>query len=274
MSSLLMPYYQIYIGGKELDDFRYSMIDNVIFEDNASGSDLLTIKVTDPDFIFINDDIFIEEKKVKFIGGYYGNSRVMFEGYISVVDIDFPETGAPTLTINCMDNTHLMNRVKKKKTWSNTTRAKVAREIFQEYGFKTVIEDSGTVVETINQSSETDINFLISLANEEVDPYLVYVEGNTGYFVKKKILEKQQAVLDYRDGQMNILSFSPTINKETKQVEVRSSNVNLKDKAVDKAQANNNSDRNVSGSATTSTDRNNGQSSWKYGGSGKWTQTY
>ena len=198
----------------------------------------------------------------------------MFEGYISVIDIDFPEIGSPTLTINCMDNTHLMNRVKKKKTWNNTTRARVAREIFQEYGFKAVIEDSGTVVDSINQSNETDINFLTKLADEEVEPFLVYVEGNTGYFVKKKILEKQQAILDYRDGQMNIISFSPTINKETKQVEVRSSDVNLKDKAVDKAQANNNSARNVSGSAITSTDRNNGQSSWQYGGSGKWTQTY
>lgn len=274
MSSLLMPYYQIYIGGQELDDFRYSMIDNVVFEDNASGSDLLTITITDPDFIFINDNIFVEEKKVKFIGGFQNNNRVMFEGYISVIDIDFPEIGSPTLTINCMDNTHLMNRVKKKKTWNNTTRAKIAREIFQEYGFKAVIEDSGTVVDSINQSNETDINFLNKLADEEVEPFLVYVEGNTGYFVKKKILEKQQAILDYRDGQMNIISFSPTINKETKQVEVRSSDVNLKDKAVDKAQANNNSARNVSGSATTSTDRNNGQSSWQYGGSGKWTQTY
>ena len=116
MSSLLMPYYQIYIGGQELDDFRYSMIDNVVFEDNASGSDLLTITITDPDFIFINDNIFVEEKKVKFIGGFQNNNRVMFEGYISVIDIDFPEIGSPTLTINCMDNTHLMNRVKKKKT--------------------------------------------------------------------------------------------------------------------------------------------------------------
>lgn len=274
MSTLLMPYYQLFIGGKELDDFRYSMIQSITFEDNASGSDLLSITITDPDFIFINDDIFLEDKKVKFIGGYSNDNRVMFEGYISVIDMDFPEIGSPSLVINCMDNTHLMNRVKKKKTWSNVTRGAVAKEIFQEYGFKAVIEDSGAKVETLNQSNETDINFLIKLAGEEVEPYLLYLEGNTGYFVKKKILDTQQATLDYRDGQMNIISFSPTINKETKQIEVRSSDVNLKDKAVDKAQANNNSDRNVSGKDVTSTDRNNGKPSWQYGGSGKWTQTY
>lgn len=274
MSTILNPMFQIYIGGKELDDFRYSMIQEVTFEDNASGSDLLSIDIEDPEFIFINDDIFLEDKAVKFIGGYENNSRVMFEGYISIIDMNFPEVGSPSLTIHCMDNTHLMNRVKKKRTWNNTTRAKVVAEIFREYGFKTVIEDSGKYEETISQSNETDINFIIKLCDQEIDPFLVYVEGGTGYYVRKKILEKQQATLDYRDGAMNILSFSPRINKETKQVEVRTSDVNLKDKEVDKGQANNNTDRNVSGSDVNSTDRRDDNPSWSYGGNGKWTQTY
>lgn len=274
MSELLMPYYKVYIGGKELDDFQYSMITEISFEDNASGSDLLTINLADPEFIFLDDDIFVEERQVKFIGGYDNNNRVMFEGYISVIDIDFPETGSPTLVIHCMDNTHLMNRVKKKKTWENTTRAKVAQEIFQEYGFKVVVHDSGKVEESISQSNETDIDFVIKLAEEEIDNYLVYIEGGTAYYVKKEILASPQATLDYRDGNMQIISFSPRINKETKQVETRQSEVNLKDKEVDKGQANDNTDRNVQGTPTTSTDRRDGQSSWQYGGNGKWTQTY
>lgn len=274
MSDVLMPKYQIFIGGKELDEFRYSMIQEVVYEDNATGSDLLSIYIEDPEFLFINDDIFVEEKQVKFIGGYSNNMRVMLEGYISIIDMDFPETGSPSLVIHCMDNTHLMNRVKKKRTWSNTTRGKVARQIFQEYGLRAKIEDSGAIIETINQSNETDIQFLTKLASEEVNPYLVYVEGGTGYFVRKKILETPQTTLDYRDGQMNILSFTPRINKETKQVEVRKSDVNLKDKQVDKAQANDNTSRDVSGDDVNSTDRRNGQSSWKYEGNKKWTQTY
>lgn len=265
--------YNIYIDGTELDDFRYSMIQSVTYEDNASGSDLLSIVLEDPEFIFIDDNIFIEDKKVKFVGGFENDMRTMFEGYIAVIDINFPNTGSPTVTLNCMDNTHLMNRVKKSRTWENKTRGQVAREIFREYGFKTVIIETGNVLETISQSKETDIEFLVKLVGEEVDPHLVYVEGNTGYYVKKELLETPQATLDYRDGNMKVLNFSPTINKETKQVEVRKAEVNLKDQEVDKGQANNNTDRDVQGSDVSSTDSNNGKPSWTFNGSG-WNKTY
>lgn len=274
MSSLLMPYYRVYINGKELDDFRYSMIQSITYEDNATGSDLLTIDIQDPEFIFLDDNIFLEDVPIKFVGGFDNNYRTMFEGYISVIDADFPETGSPSLTIHCMDNTHLMNRVKKKKTWNNVSRAKVAKEIFQSYGFSVEIDDNGTKQDSITQNNETDIAFLTKLAGEEVDPYLVYVEGKKGFYVKKEILEKQQATLDYRDGQMNVISFQPRINKETKQVEARHSDVNLLDNKVDKAQANDNSSRNVSGSSVTSDDRSNKQNSWIYQGNSNWRKTY
>lgn len=273
MSELLTSMkYIIYIDGVEIDEFRYSMIQQVVYEDNASGSDLLAITFEDPEFLFINDDVFVVDKKVKFIGGFDNNMRTMFEGYISIIDISFPNTGSPSITLNCMDNTHLMNRVKKSRTWTNKTRGQVASEVFREYGFKTVIKETGTVISSIAQNKETDIEFLIKLADDEVEPHLVYLEGNTGYYVKKELLATPQATLDYRDGNMQILSFSPTINKETKQVETRSADVNLKDQTVDKGQANDNTDRNVQGDSVSSTDSNT-QPSWVFNGSG-WNKTY
>lgn len=270
MSTVLAPYYRIYLNGKELDEFRYSMIEKVIFEDNASGSDLLTIHIEDPEFIFLNDNIFVEDARVKFIGGYTHNYRTMFEGFIAVIDADFPNTGSPTLTLHCMDNTHTMNRTKKKRTWNKKKRSDVVASIFKEYGLKAVIDASPRVEESITQSNQTDMDFIEKLAGEELDPYLVYVEGTTGYYVKKKILDKHQAVLDYRDGLMNILSFSPRINKEVKQIEVQKADVNTKDKKVDKADANDNTSRNSSGKPPTPVDKNDGGTSWKYNGSGSW----
>lgn len=269
-----MPYYRLYINGKELDDFRYSMIQSIVYEDNSTGSDLLTINIEDPEFIFLDDNIFIEDVPIKFVGGFDNNYRTMFEGYIAVIDADFPDTGSPSLTIHCMDNTHLMNRVKKKKTWTNKTRAQVAKEVFQSYGFSVKIDDTGIKQDSITQNNETDIAFLTKLAGEEVDPYLVYVEGNKGYYVRKEILETQQATLDYRDGNMNVISFQPRINKETKQVESRYADVNLLDNQVDKAQANDNTSRSVAGTSPQSDDRSNSQNSWIYQGNSSWRQTY
>lgn len=220
MSELLVPYYRIYIKGKELSEYRYSLITQVVYEDNATGSDLLTIVAEDPDYAFIDDNIFKEDAKVKFIGGYKGDSRTMFEGYISVIDLDFPNTGSPTITLHCMDNSHRLNQKKKTVTWKKKRRSDIAKAIFKKYGLKAVVDPSPKKVDSISQSKKTDMDFLTQLAGEEEDDYLVYIEGNTGYYVKKKIGSKQQATLDYRDGNMKILSFSPRINNEVKQVEV------------------------------------------------------
>lgn len=247
MSNVLTPYYQLFIKGEEIDSERYSMIEEIVFEDNSSGSDLLSITINDPNFIFLNDDIFIEEAKVKFIGGYLDNHRVMFEGYIATIDVDFPNTGCPTMTLNCMDNTHLMNRSKKKRTWKNKKRSDIASQIFKEYGLTAVVDASPRTEEDISQSNETDIVFLEKLAGEEIDTYLVYVEGNKGYYVKKKLLDSPQATLDYREGNMQIMSFSPTINKQSKQVEVEKSQVNLYDKTINKSCIDNTTPRNVQG---------------------------
>lgn len=273
MSELLMPYYRVFIGGVEFNEFQYSMVSEITYEDTSTGSDVLTIRLNDPDFIFLNDNFFIEDVQIKFIGGYSHNNRVMFEGWISIIDVDFPDTGSPRLTINCMDNSHVMNRVKKKRKWENTTRARIVAEIFREYGLKSVIEDSGKVEESISQNNETDINFILKLAREEIDTYLLYIEGTTGHYVKKKLVETPQYYFDYRDGKMNVINFSPRINKEVKQVESRSSDINILDKETDKGQANNNTDRDVSGSGTNSTDSTNNRPSWIYN-NGKWTQSY
>ena len=66
-------------------------------------------------------------------------------------------------------------------------------------------------METITQSNESDIAFLTKLAEEE--DYLVYVEDNTGYFVKKPTNPTSQATLVYKESPYDIISFSPRITK-------------------------------------------------------------
>ena len=73
---------------------------------------------------------------------------------------------------------------------------------------------------------------------------------------------------------MNVISFQPRINKETKQVEVRSSDVNLLDNKVDKAQANDRTSREASGISPQSDDRGNSNNSWITQSSSSWRQTY
>lgn len=264
-------YYQIVINGVEIDEKRYSMIKSVKHEDTSSGSDLLTITLDDPDLEFLEDSIFVKDATVKFTGGWYKGKVFRFDGYISVIDVDFPSSGTPQVTVHCMDNTHLMNRTKRERTWKNMKISDIAIEIFKSYGFSYKVDDTKTKEESTSQN-DTDIRFLSQLADNEYEDYIVYIEGRKGYFVKKPSLGKPQAQLDYRSGNGELNSFRPRINKQTKRKEVGKSDVNLKDKKVDRSITNDTVSRPQSGQSFIPTEKPVKNEAWVYDAkTNKWT---
>lgn len=257
-------FYQVIIGGVEIDEFRYSMIQSLTFREVSSGSDLLTINLEDPDFIFLEDRIFVEDLPIKVVMGFK-NNYLTFDGYISVIDVSFPSSGSATLTLHCMDNSHILNRVVRKKTWANLRHSDIAQKIFAENGLKAKIDPTVTKEESVAQN-DYDIKFLEGLADSEVTPYAVYVQGNTGYFVKKNIVATPQAELDYRAGKMNVISFSPRINKESLPQETAVSDVNIYDQKVDKAKTSSSTPRTVAGSDKWVNNRKTTTTATKTGG--------
>jgi phage protein D len=231
----------IAIGGEELSEYYMSLVDEIKHTDKAHGSDLVRITIVDSDYKFINDPMFMEEKKVHFEGGWEGD-EIQFDGYISVIDVNFPQNGSPTVIVQCMDNTHLMNRKKKKRTWTDMKYSEVVEDIVKEYGFKTEIEETSEVKDNIAQSDKTDIAFIQEIADDMLeDDYLAYMLGDTFYFEKKKLLDTPQFEVYYREGDFSLISFNPRINKEIKKEQIEKSDINLKDKEVDKGEASNDS---------------------------------
>lgn len=229
--------YDIWISGTKLGTFKKSCINSIDIKETVEGADVATIKISDPQFLYIEDNIFIEENTIRIRMGWSNSTyRVDFNGYISAVDIDFGSDGIPNLTITCMDNTHKMNREKKSNTWKNTTSAKVVKEIVQKYGFKCVIDSTYkfTTQETITQSKQTDIDFIQKLAKDEVHPFTARLVGNTFYYTKMGAYTTPSMNLTYKDYPHEIISFSPKINKEYRQG-TNDATVNTSDKSVSSA---------------------------------------
>ena len=225
--------YDVWISGTKLGMNKKACINTIETKETVTGSDSATISISDPDFLYIEDDVFIEENTIKIKMGWDGTTyRETFEGYISAIDIDFGSDGCPKLTVTCMDKTHKMNRKKKNATFSNCTSADVVKKKCKEYGFSCEIDKDYefAVQETITQSSQTDIEFLTKLAEEEVHPFTARLVGNTFYYVKMGKLTTPKMTLTYKKYPHEIVSFSPKINKETKQVEIKSSSVNTSNK--------------------------------------------
>lgn len=241
--------WSISINGKELDLNRVQCITSIEIQELCDGSDTCTISLSDPEFLFIEDNIFVEEATISITMGFVGGTnQVTFSGYISAIDLDFPAEGYPTMSIYCLDKSHLMNRKKKKRSWDNVTSADVVRKIAQEYGFKCVVEQgySFTTQSTISQSGNTDIEFCESLAGNERDLFMCKLVGDTLYYVKKGLLKDPVATLAYKEYPYDVISFSPQINKETKQESVETADI-TDDKVIDTGVADDDTPRDTQG---------------------------
>ena len=268
--------YDVWISGTKLGMNKKACINSISIKETVEGSDSATIQISDPEFLYIEDNIFIEDNSIKIKLGWSNTTyRVTFNGYISAIDINFDSDGIPKLTITCMDNTHVMNRKKKNETYKNCTSAEVAKKIVQGYGYSCVIDSSYSFKrqETITQSNQTDIDFITKLAGDEVYPFTARLVGNTFYYVKMGKLETPKMSLTYKKYPHEVISFTPKINKESKQVEISGASVDTSSKSVSSSTGTVKSD---SGSSTK-----NGSSSSKSSSGGytynpstkKWTKS-
>ena len=226
--------YDVWISGTKLKMEKKQCITSISIKETVEGADSATIVIADPEFLYIEDNIFLEDNTVKIKLGWDNVTyREEFNGYISAVDITFDADGIPKLTITCMDNTHIMNRQKKDCTFNNCTSADVVKKIVKSYGYSCVVDSSYKfeVQETITQSNQTDIDFITKLANDEVYPFTARLVGKTFYYVKMGKLETPKMTLTYKKYPHEIISFNPKINKETKQVEIKSASIDTSSKA-------------------------------------------
>lgn len=238
----ISAYWSVSIGGKELDEVRKRCINKVTIEEMCDGSNTCTLDINDPNFLFIEDNIFIEDAPVSVKMGIIGSTTpTEFNGYVSAIDPNFPEDGHPVISLFCLDETHVMNRIKKSRSWENVTRAQVVQIIVKEYGFKYVLQSgyAGKIEETIAQSKETDIEFIEKLAGEELELYMCKLIKGTVYYVKKGLLKAPVATFTYRQFPHDVRSFTPRINKETRQKEIESSNINSDTKETETSVASN-----------------------------------
>ena len=250
INKVLACIWSISINGTPLDLQRKRSVNSIKIDTQSDGSDTATIDIVDKDLVYINDNIFIEDATISATMMFVGTTdKISFNGYISAIDIDFPEDGMPVLTLTCLDGTHVMNRVKKKRSWNNVTRMQVAQTIASEYGFKFESESSynGVTEDTISQSDQTDIDFLENLASQEDELYACKLRGDTLYYKRKHMTESSVMTIHYKKYPYEVRSFSPRINKETMNSSTTKSDVATDTKTTDTATSTSSSKENIQG---------------------------
>lgn len=272
--SYTTPYFKIYIDGKPLSDFEMSLVEEIVYEDNSTGSDMVSITIHDPDYTIISNPKIVKSTPCKVEGGYIHKYKTFIDGYISAIDVDFPQEGTPVLVIHVMDKTYLMNRVERKKVYKNMTYKEIAGKIAMQYGFKFIGDVTGQGAkrhETVTQSYETDIQFLIRLASEI--GYITYInaEQNVFYFKDKEWYFKNlpSTTVWYRKPPFDVISFRPRIIQADQLDELEESDVDNKDKKITSAKVTNENKAKDTGGGGSSGGSSNGGSSGGSSGGGK-----
>jgi hypothetical protein len=233
--SYLSLHYQIWIDNLALSPFENSLVEEIMYEDTSTGSDLVSITIVDPDYAIIGNPKIMKSTPCRVAGGYRTDYRTWIDGYISAVDVDFPETGSPTMVIHVMDKSYIMNRVERKKVYKNMSYNDIAKKLAQTYGLAFSGDSSGEggkKHESVTQSFETDIQFLIGLASEI--GFLVYYDSSASklYFKNKDSFTKQDPShsIWYRKDPFDIISFRPRIIQADKPDEFTDGDVDNKTK--------------------------------------------
>lgn len=253
-------WWKVFINGKELVDElenRRSTITGLLFSNPINGSDTLTINIADPEMLFIEDNIYTDNTPVYAQLGVHETLFVKeFSGYISAIDINFPESDTVTISLTAMDGSHVMNRNKKKRTWENTTNATVVQQIAKEYGFKCEVESgySFKTEETISQDNKTDLELIEELAGNEDEKFYCKLVGDTIHYKKQGLLQTPVVGLTYRKYPFDLLSFQPQITIEDKKEEESTSDINTSTVQTQTYTVDSNTaSRDVQGSSTPTT---------------------
>lgn len=231
----LTPIFKIFLDGKPLTDFEHSLVEEVTYEDTSTGSDLASITIHDPDYVIIGDKRIIKNSRCKVQGGWTTKFRTWIDGYVSAVDVDFPEEGYPTITLHVMDKTYIMNKVEKKKVFKNMSYKDIVAKVASQYGLKVSTDSTELSTkkhETVTQSFETDIQFLSGLA-EEIGFLLFYKSDDNSLNFKDKegyFKKGPNATLWYRRYPFDILSFRPRIIQADQLDEMEDDDIDDKEK--------------------------------------------
>lgn len=257
------------INNKQMGGEMLSKVTDISVDLEVGVPDSITITINDVEGEFIEDEIIVKEAPLICSVILHDTEECMyyFSGFISAIDIKFNESFCPVMTLHCMDETHRANKEKKKRSWTSKTSAQVVQEICKEYGWKCYVEPSYPfpVQASITQNNKTDLEFLKELADDELDLFVANLvtekDGkSTMYYVIEGFIDKENAIqLEYGETPYDIISFSPQLNKESRQSKSESSNINKATKGTESATISNSESTEDSSSSetTTSTETSN-----------------
>lgn len=229
------PAFKILVNGRDLLTDLFMEIVSVEVDNTLQGADRFSFTVNSSFNAqyreFDHLDLFAFGSPVEISLGYQDTKslRLMHRGIVSSVQTSFPPSGLPQINVSGYDLTYPMTKGKRSRNWENKKDSDVVAQVAREYGLNAVTPDTLVEHPKIEQSQESDFQFLEKLAKRNGRE--LYAFDRDLNFRPPANDEAAGVTLEWGKG---LVSFAPEINiaEQVSGIEVRGWDVKAKKEIV------------------------------------------
>lgn len=110
--------------------------------------------------LYLDGRYFDFGKQVKVAIGAGARQRIIFDGYISALEIQFEEGQEPEFSFCAEDRLMDLRMIRRSKTYEDMSDQQIAEEIANEHGLQSEVDASGPTYNQIQQCNMSDLAFL------------------------------------------------------------------------------------------------------------------
>jgi phage protein D len=205
----------IELDGDEIDEMYAALVEVVVDADRSRATTATLVfearRLEDGTWTVQDDDHFKPWVPIKIAAVFGDESEEVMRGYVKEVRAEYPaEKGAAKVTVNCQDDSLLLDRTHIEQNWGEDapiTDGAIASEIASRHGLQLLdTPGTGQTVEALNQNS-TDIRFLLKRA--QANGFEIIFRDGKLYFGDMRLdAETQPTILVYAGADTNCISFN------------------------------------------------------------------
>jgi phage protein D len=212
-----LSHFHVEVDGKFLSDEDREDILDITVENSLHLPDMLTIRLADPKFTWLDRDVFKIGARVTVYSGYdTGKWERICSGEVTALEMDLNALVTPSVLVRAYDRSHRLQKGRTSRSFTKMKDSDIVKKVAQEMGLPCEAENSGQTHEYVFQNNQTNWEFLQERARRIGYECFVADDGKL-YFRKPKNGKAEVVAIEWG---VNLRSYRPKLTASRQVSEV------------------------------------------------------